>query len=261
MPHRRAICRGLAIEPSEPKSVRLTSAASCSFLANFFVAAVRHDLPALKDAALQRKARLCCGQEGMHTREHVHYNRRLGALGYPAAKLERWAAAVLWFVRMTSPPRIRLAITCAIEHFTAIGAASGLQELAFSGADPRMRAFWRWHAAEEIEHKAIPFDIYHAVGGSYLERVLTMFVTTIVFRTFATLYWLCFIWVDGLLFSRKPYRELGVLLSSSGRRGFIRNYFSYYKPSFHPWQLDDRRELARFHGELQQRPVYEVAAR
>ena len=142
----------------------------------FFVRSVVALLPKIRDPELLRKARAFCGQEGMHTREHVHYNRRLQALGYPAARLERWVANFLRLVWWTTLPRWRLAITCAIEHFTAIGAARALGSQGLDAAEPRMRAFWRWHAAEELEHKSIPFDIYQAVGGNYVERIAIMFI-------------------------------------------------------------------------------------
>ena len=30
----------------------------------------------------------------------------------------------------------------------------------------------RWHGAEEVEHRALVYDVYHHVGGSYLIGVL-----------------------------------------------------------------------------------------
>lgn len=226
----------------------------------FFVRSVVALLPKIRDPELLRKARAFCGQEGMHTREHVHYNRRLQALGYPAARLERWVANFLRLVWWTTLPRWRLAITCAIEHFTAIGAARALGSQGLDAAEPRMRAFWRWHAAEELEHKSIPFDIYQAVGGNYVERIAIMFMTTLTFRAFLFFHLACFLWVDGVLFTRRAFSELGRTLRALDSAGtFWRDYALYYKPGFHPSQLSDRQKLEHFHNELLSSPHYAAA--
>ncbi len=34
-----------------------------------------------------------------------------------------------------------------------------------------MLAFWRWHAAEELEHKAVAFDLFERLAGGYVLRV------------------------------------------------------------------------------------------
>ena len=77
---------------------------------------------------------------------------------------------------------LTLAATCALEHFTAI-----LAELLFANEElraqmePEMRRLWLWHAIEETEHKAVAFDMYQAVGGTYPLRVLVMLFTSITF--------------------------------------------------------------------------------
>ena len=227
----------------------------------FFVDAVKSALPRVKDPELLARARAFCGQEGIHTREHVRYNRMLQARGYPAARLEGWGKRFLWFVRLITLPRHRLAITCALEHFTAIGAARALSAGAFCDADARMRAFWRWHAAEELEHKSIPYDVYQAIGGHHLERVIIMFITTLLFRTYALLHLSCFLWIDGALFSRRVYAELAAALAAmGGTRAFVRDYLTYFRRGFHPSQLDDSRALESFHSELLASPIYAAAA-
>src|ERR1700759_3708810 len=54
----------------------------------FFVNCVKAALPRLRDRALEQRARLFCGQEGIHQREHVRYNQMLEERGYPALKME-----------------------------------------------------------------------------------------------------------------------------------------------------------------------------
>jgi uncharacterized protein len=227
----------------------------------FFVNSVKRQLPKLKDPELVRSARAFCGQEGIHQREHESYNSWLDGRGYPATRMERWVKRLLWFVTLISYPRMRLAITCALEHFTAIGANRVLSDpRAFEGADPRMRAFWRWHAAEETEHKGVPYDVYRAVGGHYLERVTVMFLTTLTFQTYSAFHVLRFLWVDGRLFSLRAWRELGQMLSyTNASSSFLRDYLAYYRPGFHPWQLDNRGLLEDFERELSTSEYYAAA--
>lgn len=171
------------------------------------------------------------------------------------------ATALLWLVSLVTFPRVRLAITCALEHFTAIGAHRVLSDPnAFAGADPRMRAFWLWHAAEETEHKGVPFDVYEAVGGNYLERVLVMLLTSIVFQAYAALHLLRFMWIDGGLLSGRAWRELGSMLADTSASGvFVRDYLAYYRPGFHPWQRDNRQLLVAFERELSTSEYYAAA--
>ena len=69
-----------------------------------------------------------------------------------------------------------LAVTAAAEHFTATLAADVLERNTWAehDIDADARSLWLWHAAEEIEHRHVAFDVYVRLGGGYLRRVLTM---------------------------------------------------------------------------------------
>jgi predicted metal-dependent hydrolase len=69
-----------------------------------------------------------------------------------------------------------LAVTAAAEHFTATLAAAVLEGNTWDAqdVDTDARNLWLWHAAEEIEHRHVAFDVYVGLGGGYLRRVLTM---------------------------------------------------------------------------------------
>ena len=142
----------------------------------FFIDAVRHYRDEITDPELQEHIRGFCGQEGFHRREHQLYNETLcEARGYDLQKLEGKLTKRLDWARKNLPPIQNLAITVAIEHFTAV-----LAELLLSSdsimnkAEPSMRELWRWHAAEEMEHKSVAFDVFRAVGGSEELRIAVM---------------------------------------------------------------------------------------
>lgn len=48
-----------------------------------------------------------------------------------------------------------------------------------AGVDETMLDLFRWHAAEEVEHRALVFDVYEHIGGGYALRAVTMLGTTV----------------------------------------------------------------------------------
>lgn len=79
---------------------------------------------------------------------------------------------------------MRVAATCALEHFTATMAEQLLirEDINMQMTDPRMYKLWMWHAIEENEHKSVAYDVYQAIGGGYWLRTSTMLLTTILPR-------------------------------------------------------------------------------
>jgi predicted metal-dependent hydrolase len=64
-------------------------------------------------------------------------------------------------------------------------------------------------------------------------------------------------WVDGSLFSLQAWRDLGRMLAyTNASSAFFRDYLAYYRPGFHPWQLDNRRLITEFKNELATSPYY-----
>ena len=146
---------------------------------DFFVRSVRHFRDQISDPDLKRQVSGFIGQEAVHGREHRALNDRLTELGYPTRRIDRIVKASLAFRWKYLPKKSSLAMTAALEHFTAT-----LAELALSNeqaraqfGDGEVRNLLLWHALEESEHKAVAFDVYRAVGGSELNRIWTMQVT------------------------------------------------------------------------------------
>jgi len=212
----------------------------------FFIASVKAHAASIHDPELLRDVRAFCGQEGVHSREHARYNRMLDAQGYPAADLERRIEARLRRIAGRISTRHQLAITCALEHFTAIMGETVLADpRILAGADEAMAALWRWHAAEENEHKAVAFDVYESVGGGYFERVWAMLGATFLFWLFVSIQQVRLMRADGCLWSLREWASLAgfLFLTPGPMRHVITKYFPYFKPHFHPWQLGDRQHL------------------
>jgi predicted metal-dependent hydrolase len=218
----------------------------------FFIDSVRNYRERITDPELQKAVTAFIGQEAMHGREHIEYNEVLVASGMPADAMERLVIRLLRFGKWALPRADQLAITIALEHFTAILADMVLREpKLLEGAEPRYAALWRWHALEETEHKAVAYDVYQAVigkgPGAYVRRCVALAALTILFWSLVFPFHLIIMARDGGLFDLKGWWTLfkfhwvrpGVL------RRIIPAYFDYYKPGFHPWQHDNRGYLAQ----------------
>src|SRR5947207_14260434 len=108
------------------------------------------------------------------------------------------------------------------------------------GAHPAMAALWRWHAAEENEHKAVAFDVFVAAGGTYGERVLAMVGASLIFWAKVLEHQVRMMGHDGTLFSPREWGSLAWYLGvePGGLRTVVRHYFAYYRPGFHPSHVD-----------------------
>jgi len=210
----------------------------------FFIDSVRHFRDQVTDPVLQQQIRGFCGQEGFHTREHQRYNEALcAARGYDLDYLEGKLTRPLDMARKHLDPLQQLAITVAIEHFTAVLAELSLQPGSWlDKAEPSMRALWKWHAAEEMEHKSIAFDVYRAVGGTEAMRRRVMRRATFFVSMQLTRALIYMLRHDGLLYSWSTWRNgLRDLFGKDGVfAGGLPLYRAFYKPDFHPWEQDTR---------------------
>ncbi len=230
----------------------------------FFIESARHFKDQIKNLQLLEDLQGFIGQEAMHGREHRVYNERLAAMGYDVTGLERDSMKLLR-VAATRNPLNKLAVTCALEHFTAVLADVLLRhpELIPENAHPEMRALWMWHAVEENEHKAVCFDVYQSVTeglGAYLRRTGMMAAVTVLFwaRVFQNQAHL--VRRDGIATDWRGWLRFGMFAFTSpgGLRHAIKPYLDYFKPGFHPWQHDNRALLAQWKARYDQREMEEM---
>ena len=224
----------------------------------FFIDAVLHFRDRIKDPKLAEQVKGFLGQEAMHSREHRRYNRALVDAGLPAKDLEDWLIRRLNFVRSWATPEEQLAVTIALEHFTAIMAHEVLSDpRILEGADPKMAAIWRWHAIEETEHKAVAYDVYRDVVGedglAYWRRARVMVMTTVTFWAFVFLYHL------RLVRSDKAATDVGgwwklvkwMWITPGNFRNLVRPWLDYFRGDFHPWQHDNHEYVEAWKAEYE----------
>jgi predicted metal-dependent hydrolase len=203
----------------------------------FFVDAVKAHKDRAPEGTLRADVVRFCGQEGVHAREHIRYNEMLDAQGYPATRLQGRVGLLLDVVRRAASPRLQLAATCALEHFTAVMATFVLEDpRILAEAHPEMQALWRWHSAEEYEHRAVAFDLYAAAGGTYSERAYAMALAAAIFWTFVVVHQFEMMRADGTQWSLREWQALYryLFVEPGPMPGMARRWLDYFRRDFHP---------------------------
>lgn len=122
-------------------------------------------------------------QEVIRTREHVAFNRHVADQGYDTRLLEAHVDAALALTK-DKPPIGALAATMALEHFTAMLAHELIADSRhLAGGDQQAAALWRWHAAEEIEHKGVAYGTWLHATRDWPRRRRWMIKTIVMLAT------------------------------------------------------------------------------
>ena len=190
-------------------------------------------------------------QEVIHSREHVAFNRHVVDQGYDVGLLEDDVQRSLALTKGRHPIG-NLAATMALEHFTAILAheliAHGPH---LDGGERQAVALWRWHAAEEIEHKGVAYDTWlHATRewGRWQRwkiKSLVMLKVTQAFVRARSRGMLHLLEQDGLKGRRVKLRLAWYAFGRPGMgRRVLLTWMTYFLPGFHPWMHDDRELIA-----------------
>ena len=211
----------------------------------FFIDSVRHFANQIDDPKLSEDVRGFCGQEGFHRREHDRYNKALcQKRGYDLQSMEDRLEKNIQRANRFLSPLERLASTASLEHITAIMAESALSEdnPMIDKADNAMLSLWQWHAAEEMEHKSVAFDVYKAVGGTEKMRKSAMRQATFFLMVDVMMGLVHMLRKDKKLWNLRLWTEGWKFLFFKG--GILRRvwpaYKEYYRDGFHPWDRDTR---------------------
>ena len=223
----------------------------------FFIEAVKaHRAGA--DPKLEAEIRAFVRQEINHTREHVAFNRLAEDAGYDIAKIDKRVEQLLALTK-GRPPIANLLVTMALERYTAMMAHEFLANPShFEDSDPEVRAMWRWHAVEEIEHKGVAYDTFeHATRDwtpfrRWMRRSVVMLIVT---RRFLFNRWIDamdLLAQDGITGWKARWGLFKYLTVTPGvLRRIFPAWLSYFRPGFHPWDHDDRALIGKYEGEFE----------
>ncbi|ATW02775.1 metal-dependent hydrolase [Sphingorhabdus sp. YGSMI21] len=196
---------------------------------------------------LRGEIRAFIQQEAIHSREHHSFNEHLKDCDFDITLLEEAISRVVTTIR-AKPDHDQLVATMCIEHITAILAAEVIGNPAhLKDADEDQRNLWLWHASEEIEHKGVAYDTWlhmtrdwnplkcWLVRCSFMARISFGFAKN---RTRGILELLRQDGITGL----RAYYGLAhyALVGKAPFRRTLRPLLAFFKPGFHPWDIDDR---------------------
>jgi predicted metal-dependent hydrolase len=146
----------------------------------------KSQLDPARDADLIRDIDIFNKQEGQHFKFHRAYMKMLHDHGYDAIK-EHERAYEADYDRFLATKSLRWLLAYC-EGFEATGsgtAATWVDERnadMLAGAQRLPIELWRWHLAEEYEHRMVAFNLYHRLYGkgrvrAYLYRVFGFFTS------------------------------------------------------------------------------------
>lgn len=238
----------------------------------FFVRAFQEALPLIKDEALREDVIGFIGQEAMHSSSHQSILDYLAGEGLDVGpfteEIQRFFRTVLgprdltgrqgrsWLIE-------RVAMVAALEHFTSWLGDWGLNARGWDRAlDPKVLDLFRWHLAEEVEHRHVAFDLFTHLDGSYRRRIRTWVIAS---------GGLAILWAKGTAYLMSVDPELSENrrrvrlrdLRRAWRRGYVftpgqvaRMWLEYLKPSYHPRNYGSTSQAAAY---LAQSPAARAA--
>ena len=217
----------------------------------FFVRSVMRVKNKISDPQLLEDINNFAKQEAYHAKAHQQFNDSLRQHGYDVDAFSKATKGMFNLIEKIMPAKVCLGITAFLEHLTAMGAEGAHKYPQLQDDWPKeAREIWDWHAIEEMEHKAVAFDVLNEVGGGYFTRIFTA-IGFLLFNVLAVLFWIIPVTFYKRRFTNSPRpgrtpssvtmkdisaRHPGVFKDMNH---FMWEYFKdYFKPSFHPWQRD-----------------------
>ncbi|HWE89119.1 MAG TPA: metal-dependent hydrolase [Pseudonocardiaceae bacterium] len=243
----------------------------------WFVRTFQEALPLIVDNQLREDVLGFIGQEAIHAETHeAVLLEQLKAKGLDPAPYVRQAE---WIFHRVLAPKDgasererhehlieRLSVIAAIEHFTAYLGDFALNAKGWDapGVDPTMVDLFRWHGAEEVEHRSVAFNVARYFDRRYFRRVRAMALAVLA---------LLLLFGRGVRFlmlndptlhgaAHQPrWRDYfrGVRAGSlPSLLGLAISVLRYFKPSYHPTQEGSTEQAIAY---LATSPAARAAAR
>lgn len=164
-------------------------------------------LPFVKDEQLKADVKGFIQQEAIHGRTHQHaqvYFDQHGLDVKPFIQRMHYLFEILlgenpvgikMMKKVVGEKRwliFRLGVIAAIEHYTGVAGQWSLDNTSLDKADPIMADLFRWHLAEEVEHRTVAYDLFkHMFESEFNFQISKNALMTFIFPIMAA------VWVEG----------------------------------------------------------------
>lgn len=195
------------------------------------------------------------GQEAHHSREHKVINDFMQSRGFPVESVENMIDRILPFFKKMRK-KDQMALTAAAEHYTAyFGDLVLSNPEVIENVHPTIRPLFVWHAIEEIEHKAVTYDLFDATDGEYLSRIYGFVLASALLGYLTTYGMATSMWVDRKNMSvRDTAKGLWWMFGFGKNSGYLIKslpfLLEYFQPDFHPWDDDNSHLISKWRSEL-----------
>ncbi len=208
----------------------------------FFIRSIAKFQKDLEDPKLREEVKAFIQQETQHYLEHEKFFDNLKHQGYDIDGLVEWLDSFIENVPdKLNSPKMNLALTAGLEHITALLAEIGLKDNFLEEAQKEMKDLFEWHAAEEIEHRSVAYDVLQSVDPSYALRVAGLVYAYLLMSVFSGSFTVALLYQDRKLLSDKVWREfISVFFTDNAlalKAVFV--FMRYLHPDFHPSHNDD----------------------
>jgi predicted metal-dependent hydrolase len=171
--------------PNDPRSTNFLNIAHLLLPAGelWFCRMYNQALPYITDPQLRADVEGFIRQEAVHSRSHAkaleymhHYDidtdKIIDRMDWLFGSFLSDAPLGLNFLqnRLLYKPWLvlRIGVIACIEHFTGVIGQWSLDNTSLDAADPVMTDLFRWHLAEEVEHRNVAFDLFEHLCNNQL---------------------------------------------------------------------------------------------
>lgn len=208
----------------------------------FIVQTIKKYLDRIEDPALHKEARGLIGQELSHSRGHEQFLEVLQRQGFKLRTFRGFTGFLSFkILTPTSTPRQQLAFVVGVERINELFAEITLGSGKLRHCEAHARALYEWHFAEEIEHKSVAFDVYHAVEGSRFWLGYGVVMAYLVNMSYLALACATLLRQDGQLFRPSTWRRAFRYFFRDERfvPRMTRGCLQVLKRGFHPADTDN----------------------
>lgn len=212
----------------------------------FFIETVIDYAKGIEDPRLVCNIKEFVKQESHHRHAHKKYNDWLYYdLGLPVNKLQNKTNFMWDQVRNKIDRRSHLALTICVEHITVVYASVFMNHPEIlEKMHPQFEQIWRWHALEELEHKAVAMDVWYSTENNNFYKNLAMLFVLPMYMWYVGKNTIVLLHADNQLWKWSTWKDMIMFLFNQ-KTGLITKslipWMDFFKSDFHP---NDQNHLA-----------------